>query len=168
MDDRQSWHKAQVSAWECYERLSADRREQLDCLMGRIMLLKEQLLNLALTAGSRLICRDCGGKCCLYGKYHVTVLDLIINRKHSAEPLAPDFSTYPFCPYGSADGCCFTPRLRPLTCVIFNCELLEDRLDEHARHQAAMCERELREACAEAEMIAESRLTRSALLSYGD
>lgn len=165
MDDQQAWQDAQLSAWEGYEKLPDDRRQQLDLLIERIMLLKEDLLGLALAAGSGLICGECGGTCCLYGKFHVTMLDMIICRKHSTEPLTPDFSTFPFCPYGSVGGCCFTPRLRPLTCVIFNCDFIEDRLNPHAYQQAALLERELREACAGAEKIAESRLTRAALLA---
>lgn len=167
MNDLQAWHKAQALSWECYEKLSTDRRELFDRLVDRIMHLKESLLGLALAEDSRQICGECGGKCCLYGKYHVSMLDLIVCRLHSSEFFIPEFMTHPFCPYCGESGCSFAPRFKPSTCIVFNCELIEERLDEDARRQAGQWERELREAVANAEMIAERRLSRPALLICG-
>lgn len=167
MNDPQAWHNAQASAWKIYEELPDDGRRRFDHLVDRIMNLKENLLGLALAEGSGVVCGECGGECCLRGKYHVSMLDLIICRMHAFEPLVPDFTIHPLCPYGSADGCCFTPRFRPLTCVVFNCDLIEERMAEHTRHQVILWELELREAVASVDVIASHRLTRAALLSCG-
>jgi hypothetical protein len=129
------------------------------------MRLKEELVGRTLGAGSAGICRQCGGECCLNGKYHVSVLDLLAYLSSGTEPVTPDFDAGPACPYSGADGCLMPPRFRPLTCVVFNCELVEERLDSDELTALYAAENRLRDAIAGASRIAGQRLERALLLT---
>ena len=165
MDDQQRWQRAGKVACTRYEQLLIDTRDCLVTLVSRIMRLKEELLELALTAGSAAICQTCGGACCLSGKYHVSVLDFLAYRITLAEAVVPDFGRVPHCPYGGTDGCRMPPRFRPLTCVIFNCDAVEGRMGDDARERFAAAEQELRVAVEQVETLLGFRAGRSFLLS---
>jgi len=165
VDDQQKWQLAEKVALARYGRLPDDIAGCLDVIVSRIMRLKEELLELALAAGSAEICRSCGGECCLFGKYHVSVLDLLAYRIDRSEAVVPDFNSAPHCPYGGIDGCRMPPRFRPLTCVIFNCDAVEQRIGEDGRTRFAAAEQELRDAVRQAETLLGFRASRALLLS---
>lgn len=165
MDDQQKWQRAVAATFQGYDRLSVDSRVALDGLIVRIMRLKQELFEMVLATGSGDICRTCGGECCLMGKYHVTVLDLLAYRSAGVEPVVPDFGTHPFCPYGGTKGCLMAPPFRSMTCLIFNCELLEERLGADGRQRFAETERNLRGAVARVEELLGYRAGRALLLS---
>ena len=85
LDDQQRWEQGVAAAGAGYECLPAESRAELDQLIKRIMRLKEELVDRALSAGSASICRACAGQCCLNGKYHVSVLDMLAYRSSMAE-----------------------------------------------------------------------------------
>ncbi|HEX9079062.1 MAG TPA: hypothetical protein VF795_05700 [Desulfuromonadaceae bacterium] len=164
MNDLQRWDRAVKAADGTYDALPAETRTGLDTLIGQIMGLKEELVERVLMAGSASICRTCSGQCCRNGKYHVTVLDLLAYRRSGTEPVVPDFSASPACPYSGASGCRMPPRFRPLTCVVFNCELVEEMLGPDERTALYAGERLLRGATAQANRLAGQRLDRALLL----
>jgi len=165
VDDTQRWIQAVAAEGDSYERLPAGTRGQLDELIGRIMRLKEELVERALLAGSASICRRCAGKCCLNGKYHVSVLDLLAYRASETEVVLPDFSAAPSCPYSGDSGCLMPPRFRPMTCVVFNCELIEGTMPPPERSALYECEGLLRDTIAQANRVAGRRLDRALLFS---
>lgn len=165
MDDQQRWQLAGTVALARYGQLPAETVDRVERIVGRIMLLKEELLELALAAGSAALCRSCGGACCLFGKYHVSVLDLLAYRISRTEAVVPDFDSAPHCPYGGIDGCRMPPRFRPLTCVIFNCDAVEERMGDDQRTRCAVVEQELRDAVRQAESLLGFRASRALLLS---
>jgi len=128
------------------------------------MQVKQELFDLALAAGGSNICRSCGGKCCLNGKYHVSLLDMLAYRAAGVEPVLPDFEQRPLCPYGGSNGCLMEPRFRSITCLIFNCDLLEDRMDSESRQRFASVERNLRSTVARADELLGCRAGRALLL----
>ena len=138
---------------------------ELDKLIVDVMRLKQNLVELALSAGSADICRACGGECCLYGKYHVSELDIMAYLKSGAELVIPDFSTNPSCPYSDVSGCTMPPCYRPMTCVIFNCQQVEDKFTSAGREVMRGYEQELRGAITRAGHITDTRLDRALLLS---
>ncbi len=81
MDDQRKWNRAVKAADSAYEGLDPGTRAELDTVIGQIMRLKEDLLEQTLAAGGASICRACAGQCCLNGKYHVSVLDLLAYRR---------------------------------------------------------------------------------------
>lgn len=165
MNDQAAWEQAVTGAGEWYSNLPDAVRSELDGLLEEIMQLKELLVEQVTSSGSSAVCRDCGGECCLLGRYHVSVLDILAYRKTGLEPVRPDFSSSPSCPYSDASGCLMPPRYRPVTCVIFNCQLIEDRLSAAELDSLYEHERRLRVAVARAGRMHDSRIDRPLLLS---
>jgi len=165
-EDQQKWLHSVAAAQKQYELLPAEVRCNLNNIIDEIMILKNSLLELTLAAGSADVCRDCGGKCCYNGKYHVSLLDLIACLRTSAEPPVPDFEISPLCPYGCSEGCLMKPGFRPVTCVIFNCEQVESLLKESELLRLRDLEIQLREKVIQAEKLIGIRLGRPLLLSF--
>lgn len=165
MNDQAAWKQAVVNASNWYAGLPAVTRTELDGLLDEIMRLKQRLVELVSAAGSAAICRECGGECCLLGKFHVSVLDILAYRKTGIEPVMANFSAAPSCPYSDASGCLMPPRYRPVTCVIFNCQQVEDRLTPVERENLYEHERRLRAIVSRAGQTCGTRLDRPLLLS---
>jgi hypothetical protein len=165
VNDQTAWEQAAAAAGEWYLGLPPAVRAELDGLIEEIMPLKQQLVDQVTSSGSSEVCRTCGGECCLLGKYHVSVLDLLAYRKNGAEPVIPDFSAGPACPYSDASGCTMPAAYRPVTCVIFNCQLIEDRLTTVDRETLHGYEKRLRDTVSRAGHTSGTRLDRPLLLS---
>jgi hypothetical protein len=150
-----------------YTGLPPDSVTELNLLIEKIMQLKQNLVELAVAAGSSNICRTCGGECCLHGKYHVSVLDVLAYLKNNGELIVPDFSSSPDCPYSGISGCTMAPGYRPMTCVVFNCQQVEDQLTPAQRSIFHTIEQDLRAAVIKAGHITAPRLDRALLLSCG-
>lgn len=165
LDDQQRWEQAVAAANARYEGLAAESRAGLDELIKRIMGLKEELIERTLSAGSASICRACAGQCCLNGKYHVSVLDILAYRTSMTEALTPNFNANPACPYSGPAGCLMPPRFRPMTCVVFNCELIEGSMPPKELAALYLCEKQLRGAIARTNLVAGQRLDRALLLT---
>ena len=165
MNDQDAWEQALAAARISYTRLPPGTAAELDELIECIMRLKQDLVELVMSAGSLEICRICGGDCCRYGRYHVSVLDIMVYLKVGATPVIPDFSSHPACPYSDISGCTMAPRYRPMTCVVFNCQLVEDRLTSVQLDIMRSYEHELRTAITLAGHISGQRLDRALLLS---
>ncbi|NVN90894.1 MAG: hypothetical protein HXX11_09845 [Desulfuromonadales bacterium] len=168
MDDQTIWNRVVATADASYDRLSATARSRLDEHLSRIMQLKQDLYECSQAAGSSQICRECGGTCCLNGKFHVSVLDLLVYRSARVEPVVPHFENSPLCPYGGTAGCLMPPRFRSMTCLVFNCELVENRMDDREKERFAAGEHALRKAILGAEELLEYRAGRAVLLSGND
>jgi hypothetical protein len=116
-------------------------------------------------AGSSTVCRSCGGECCLLGKYHVSVLDILAYQLSGTPPVMPDFTGHPACPYSGSHGCLMPPGYRPLTCVVFNCQPVEELLDPTALKTFSELEAALRDTVSSACRLCGARLDRPLLLS---
>jgi hypothetical protein len=165
VNDQAAWEQAVVAARRCYTSLPQDVASQLDALTEDIMRLKKILVELVISSGSVDICRTCGGECCRFGKYHVSILDILAYLKCGNNIVVPDFSSNPACPYSNASGCTMAPAYRPVTCVVFNCQLVEDQLTLPQRETFLKTEQELREAISRASQTTGRRLDRPLLFS---
>jgi len=165
MNDQAAWEQAVATAGEWYVGLPPATRTELDGLLEEIMRLKQGLVEQVTSSGSSTICRECGGECCLLGRYHVTVLDILAYRKAGVAPVIPDFNASPACPYSDASGCLMAPGYRPVTCVIFNCQQIEDSLTVAGLAALHEHERRLRTAISRAGRIDGLRIDRPLLLS---
>jgi hypothetical protein len=81
--------------------------------------------------------------------------------------VVPDFSKTPCCPYSGPLGCMMAPQYRPMTCVVFNCELIEELLTTPGRDTLRTCEKELRDTISRANRLTAIRLDRPVLLVPG-
>jgi hypothetical protein len=165
VNDQASWDQAVDAVSKTFSSLSPESGSELNGLIDGIMQLKQNLVELVLSAGSADICRTCGGECCGHGKYHVSMLDIMAYEKNGTAPVVPDFSTDPYCPYSDASGCTMAPCYRPLTCVVFNCQLVEGQLTPAQQETFRGYEQELRAAVTRAGRITALRLDRALLLS---
>ena len=165
MKDQAAWEQAVTACSGRYFGLLPGTRAELDVLLEEIMQFKQDLVELVTSSGSSEICRSCGGECCRLGRYHVRVLDILAYRKTGVEPLIPHFTASPACPYSDAAGCLMSACYRPLTCVIFNCQLIEDRLSATERFSLLGFESMLRATVANAVRIHGTWIARPLLLS---
>ena len=168
VNDLLAWRQAVAIAESGYKRLDKGARKRFDAHIRLIMRLKEELYDLACAAGSVDICTHCGGQCCMNGKYHVSMLDLLAYHSAGIAPVIPAFEAAPFCPYGANSGCRMPPRFRAMTCLVFNCELVEDRMAAPHRDRFARGERLLRDAIRTAGTFMQQNVGRAALLVSGE
>jgi hypothetical protein len=162
MNDQEAWRRGVRFMDEFHGRLPRHTREQLGGLLTGYRRHKGEMLTL--TTGSHAICRDCGGQCCLNGKYRFSGLDLLALLDQQAPLPAPDFNQKPLCPYGDAGGCRMEPAFRPLDCVLFICGAIEGVLEERVASALAPLEQELRRTVQQAETLLEQPLGRPLLL----
>ena len=165
MNDQADWEQAVAGAVSWYSSLPEQTAAQLNNLIDTIRQLKQNLVELTTRAGSAQICCSCGGECCRFGKYHVSVLDILAYLKNGVPLVIPDFSAHPACPYSNETGCTMPAGYRPMTCVVFNCQPVEDRLSPDELASMRRFEEKLRAAIADASRITRSALGRAALLS---
>ena len=128
MTDRELWEQGVAAVGREFAALS---QETLGLLRGEcstIRAAKESLHGLFARADGGEKCRACAGACCARGKYHFTVVDLLVYLD-AGEPLfVPRFDAGT-CPYLGERGCLMPPAFRPYTCTTFVCDTVEDGLD---------------------------------------
>jgi hypothetical protein len=143
MIDRTIWDSATARVTDEFSRLSAGRMLAVTAAAGAIKACKSGLNDIAAAVDAGTVCATCGGACCMSGKYHFTVVDLLVCLVDETELPAPRFGQG-VCPYLGNRGCQMTPAYRPFTCVIFNCDLVEMRLDPLQKKRLYHLEGELR------------------------
>jgi hypothetical protein len=162
MNDQEAWQRGVRFMEKIHDRLPRHARQQLGELLDSYRRHKGEML--ALTAGSSALCRDCGGQCCLNGKYRFSGLDLLALLDQQVPLPVPDFAQKPLCPYGDDGGCGMESAFRPLDCVLFICGAIEEIMSETAANALALLEQKLRRYVRQAETLLEQPLGRPLLL----
>ena len=122
------WHRGVALLTREFSLLSAEHRDELGALLIEVGDFKEELCRLSDAAEGAAICSACGGACCRAGRYHATLLDLLAFLAAGEAPVEPEFAPGA-CPFLGSEGCRIVPRRRrPFTCVIFICDLIDERL----------------------------------------
>jgi hypothetical protein len=165
VNDQEIWEQAVTAVRNSYNSLPPETMSDLNGLIEYVKRIKQNLVELVTSTGSSNICRNCGGECCKYGKFHVTVLDVIACLKSAHELVIPDFSNNPYCPYSDISGCTMAAAYRPMTCVVFNCQQVEDQLSPAQIEMMRGYEQELRDAIGRAVIVSGLRLDRALMLS---
>ena len=137
------WNRGVALLTKEFAHLPAAGRNELGALLVEVGRLKETLLSLSDAAEGSAICAACGGACCRVGRYHPTALDLLAFLFAEEMPITPDFASGA-CPFLGTAGCRIAPSRRPFTCVIFICELIEERLSTEEVSFLYQVEEELR------------------------
>lgn len=158
------WERAVAIARVEYEQLSGLLKNQVVAIGELIRQMKLEIY--ALAGGSAIIetCVACGGLCCEKGKYHFSVIDLLMYLSTGKELFIPSFRETP-CPFLSETGCLMEPAYRPFTCITFHCERLEDLLSPADLERIYHLERGLREHCRKLETLFGGRMMQGLLLS---
>lgn len=133
------WNRGVAQLAREFSHLPPGRREELAALLADIGRLKEEIVSLTDTADGATVCAACSGACCRVGRYHPTPLDILAFCAAGELPVAPDFAS-DACPFLGGTGCRIVPARRPRTCVIFICELIEERLSGAALARLSQAE----------------------------
>ena len=165
MTDQELWSTAVAAVQGEYSALPAGIRQRVTELAAEIAALKGAYQRRAATVDVDAACASCRGLCCGHGKHHFTVVDLLGYLAAGQELFAPLF-TNPVCPYHNGGGCLMPPELRPLNCIIFLCDQLDDVLPEAARQELVALEQELRRLYCCLELLLGNRFANGLLITY--
>ncbi len=119
----------------------AERRWIADRLQ-KVGSLQERMHGCFTEADGEYICGTCQGACCLRGKNHFTLVNLLGFLLDSSYPPMPEFART--CPFLAEDGCTLESSRRPFNCISFLCESIEERLPEATRKNFYRLEGQLR------------------------
>ena len=143
MTDRETWNLAVAVVAGEYERLSAPQRAAVAEAAEAVKTCKKALHRIVEAVAAADICASCRGACCRTGKYHFTVVDLLVYLSDGRELFTPRFDQGA-CPYLGERGCLMEPAQRPYNCVTFNCEGVEQLLGPREKERLIRLELELR------------------------
>jgi hypothetical protein len=165
MTDITTWHLAVDAVTEEFSRLSPSEKEPFSRLAEEVWHCKTALHAIVASADCGSICAACGGECCRTGKYHFTLVDLLVYLSRGEELFEPGFNR-PLCPYLGPSGCIMAPGYRPYTCVTFNCDRVMVFLDPSDEERLARLERKLRDIYGRFEVLLGRRVLDGLLLDY--
>lgn len=166
MTDQEKWSAAVAAVAEEYRILPPHVSLRVGEISAEISAAKESYQELAATVDAEGICADCRGLCCGHGKNHFTVVDLLGYLATGRELFAPNFAN-PLCPYHTGCGCMMEPGVRPLNCIIFLCDRLEELLPGPAKQELATLEKELRRLYLCLELLLGNRFANGLLITFG-
>lgn len=161
-----AWGHGVTTVQREYEQQSVETRQRLRELATAIMTGKRNLAELSTVATAAAVCAACRGACCSRGKYHFSVVDLLVYLATGTELFVPDFSQNA-CPFLGDEACLMPPELRPFTCITFNCEQVEALLPSLEQSRFAEQVEQLRLLYAEVEALFRTRLS-GGLLHYSE
>lgn len=164
MTDQQKWEKAVAAIAREYRELTPVVRKQADSLLERVTEAKTRVHAFAEHLQGGEICASCGGECCLTGKYHFTVVDLLCYLREGKELFLPRFASGR-CPYLGDAGCFMEPRFRPYNCVTFNCDRVEGLMKPVEKERFMDAERELRACYRQMEELFGNRFLQGMLIN---
>ena len=163
MDFEKQWRDGVAKVSAAFLLLSEPELAKVQALCSMLMEQKQALQALAAPADPASHCADCGGACCVAGKYHFTAVDLLVYLA-SGEPLLTPLFGNGLCPYLGEGGCLTRAGYRPFNCITFNCEIIEDLLSEQEVSRFYQLERELRASYGEIRAIFPGKSMDGALL----
>lgn len=128
---------------EEYGRLPVSQRAVVAEATEAVKACKKALHRIVEAVAAADICASCRGACCRSGKYHFTVVDLLVYLSDGRELFTPRFDQGA-CPYLAERGCMMEPARRPYNCVTFNCDGVERLLEPREKERLVRLEQELR------------------------
>ncbi|HEY6839183.1 MAG TPA: hypothetical protein VI389_10605 [Geobacteraceae bacterium] len=164
LTDRELWERGVAVVSKEYAALAPDRRDALLATIRAIKAAKEELHRLADKVDCGGLCATCGGACCATGKYHFTVVDLLVLLACGEDLFSPRFEGGR-CPYLADSRCLMAPPFRPFNCITFICDMVESRLQPEDRELCLRHEKELRSGYAEVETLFAGRFMHGLLIN---
>ena len=165
MTDRETWNLAVAAMAEEYERLSVTQRTAVAEVTEAVKTCKKALHLVIEAVAAADVCASCGGACCRTGKYHFTVVDLLVYLSDGRELFTPRFDQ-DACPYLGERSCLMEPASRPYNCVTFNCEGVEQLLEPRAKERLVRLEQELRAYYSRLEELCGNRFMGGLLMNW--
>lgn len=165
MTDQEQWNGAVETARREFSALSGELKESVRALSAAIQEDKHAIACFAATVGTPELCASCGGRCCEKGKYHFTLVDLLIYFATGTDLFQPDFYSGN-CPFLVRGACLMAPVFRPLICITFHCDLVEEQFNPNDLLRLYDLEASLRKHYRTMEGLFGRRLDFGVLLSY--
>lgn len=166
MNDRQLWNLGIERLNRLLADLPVEAGLTLTQLLTRYRTAKDAFAAIITEVDGASVCRECGGQCCLNGKYRINIFDALACVAAQI-PTSADFSQKPVCPYGTDSGCSMEPGLRPADCVLFICDAIDRMLSPQARLLLASQELVLRDCIRKASSLTGELLGTPLLLRKG-
>ena len=163
VDDQLLWNLGFTRLNDLYSGYSRETELALALLLTRYCQAKEALAAVIAEIDASSVCHQCGGQCCLNGKYRINVCDSLVLIARETIP-SVNFIQKPVCPYGSQDGCSMEPGLRPVDCILFICDAINEKLSPQSRTILVAGEQGLRECIEQASRLTGERLRTPLLL----
>jgi hypothetical protein len=132
VNDLQVWNLGSEYLKSLLAGLTEESRLALLSLMAEYRRTKEAIAAVVSDVDADSICCECMGQCCLNGKFRINVFDALA-RLTEQIPTSADFFRKPLCPYGNESGCTMEPGLRPADCILFICDLIDEKLSPQTR-----------------------------------
>lgn len=142
MTDPSLWQNCLSRIRREFTALAVSEREWIERNLQDIQARQRQLHTFFQRANGARHCAACGGACCEKGRYHLTLVNLLGYLATDEEPPPPDFTAT--CPFLAPGGCRLDVPRRPFNCITFNCEAVEEALDEADRADFYRLEAQLR------------------------
>jgi hypothetical protein len=165
LDDFEKWNRAVSAVNGEFTLLQQPELSRLKKSVDTIKQYKRSVFALTETINAGQICEACQGACCRKGKYHFTVIDLLVYLVEGKELFVPCF-TNGRCPYSGEAGCLMEAEYRPFNCVTFQCEELEKLLQPVVIDQFYALEKKLRAAYGDLKRTFDNRFAYSLLANY--
>jgi hypothetical protein len=166
VDDLQNWQTAVATAQDEFGRLTAEQLVAVGSLVNRVMACKGELTALFDSLNGSAVCSLCRGECCRAGRYHFTVVDLVVYLTTSSELFLPRFNNCA-CPFLGDRGCLMPPLYRPYNCLTFVCDRIDDGMDQDQRACFSAVSERLLACYREMEALFHNRFT-GGLLNNGE
>lgn len=166
VDDLQNWQIAVATAQEEFRRLTGEQLAVVRSLVNRVIACKGELTAIFDALNGDAVCRLCRGECCRAGRYHFTVVDLVVYLTTAAELFQPRFNNGS-CPFLGDSGCLMQPLYRPYNCLTFVCERIDAGMAPGQRACFSAVSEQLLACYREMEVLFRNRFT-GGLLNNGE
>jgi len=165
LTDQESWADALRVVRQEYGELRGDVRTALAEMTDELRREKREMHSLTADMGAERLCAACRGACCRTGKYHFSVVDLLVFLSGGEEIVKPSFQAG-CCPFMGTEGCQMDPSLRPFPCITFCCEELHALMAPAVAHQLAVLEKAVRACYHRIEGLFGKPLMKSLLIAH--
>lgn len=165
MDDQEKWDSAIAAVKKEFAALPELFIANIRTSTETIKRQKKAIFALTELVGGGKICENCRGECCNKGKYHFTVIDLLVFLAEGKALFTPRFARER-CPYEGDAGCLMEPEYRPFNCITFHCERLEELLQAPDVEEFYELEKKLRSQYSKFERMFDNRFAYGLLSNY--
>jgi hypothetical protein len=166
VSDLQNWQTAVATAQKEFRQLTGEQLAAVNSLVNRVMACKGELTALFDSVSGGAVCSLCQGECCRAGRYHFTVVDLVVYLATSAELFLPRFNSGT-CPFLGDSGCVMQPLYRPYNCLTFVCDRIDGGMEPGQRACFSEASERLLACYREMEAMFHNRFT-GGLLNNGE
>ncbi len=164
MTDLELWYQGVAAVRDEFAALPPSLHARLKELAESIKVCKNAVHAIPGTYRGDDICAACQGECCVTGKHHFTVIDLLIYLVGDTELFVPRFDNG-LCPFLGDAGCLMAAEYRPYNCITFICERVEEPIEPWDKELFYLTGRQLLALYREVEELFDNRFMNGLLIT---